>query len=103
MLSAYVNYPNAHISVHSAAGCASIQQQRKTDQRVVQLDPRTLSGELLKFEEEHRFASEQRLNDMWLLVNFGDIEFERAVVEHVRKVLARRYKPFAQVEVSSHC
>lgn len=35
MLSAYINYPNSHVSIHSAADCASIQQQRKANQRKV--------------------------------------------------------------------
>ena len=103
MLSAYINYPNSHVSVHSANDCAHIQQRRKPDQRVVRLDPRTLSAELLKFESEYRFASEQRLNDMWLQLDFSDAAFERAVVEHIRKLLARRYTPFSRVAVSSHC
>lgn len=103
MLSAYINYPNAHVSIHSAADCTTIQQQRKADQRLVRLNPRSLSGELLKFESEYRFASEQRLNDMWLELDFGDAEFERALVEHIRKCLARRYTPLSRVNVSAHC
>lgn len=40
---------------------------------------------------------------MWLQLDFGDSEFERALVEHIRKLLARRYTPLSRVKVSTHC
>jgi hypothetical protein len=104
MLTAYINYPNAHVTIHAALDCANIQQQDKQDQRVIRLSTETLSPELARFEaKEYRFGSDQSTNDMWLYVDFSDAQFERAVVEHIRRILAQYYSPFARVRIDEHC
>ena len=104
MLSAYINYPNAQVTVHRDGSCASVRQRNKEGQRTVRLNIRTLSSELGKFSDKaYRFASEADLNDMWLDVDFNDETFERSVVDYVRSLLGQHYKPFAGVKVSGHC
>lgn len=104
MLAAYINYPNPHITIHSNAGCATIQQQHKQGQRLIRLNVKTLCEELERFAEKHyRFGAEQGTNDMWLYVEFLDSAFERAVVEYVRKLLTTHYSPFGRITVSEHC
>jgi hypothetical protein len=104
MIQAYINYPNPHVRIHARDSCSTIQQQRKERQRVVELTPRTLSEELLRFQSKHyRFSAEKSINDMWLRVEFGDEEFEVAIVQHIRNILAQWYRPFANVPVDTHC
>lgn len=104
MLRAYINYPNAQVTVHTDSSCASVRQQKKEGQRTVRLSVRSLSSELGKFSDKaYRFASEADFNDMWLEVDFNDQNFERAVVDYVRLLLAQHYKPFAGVKVTGHC
>jgi len=104
MLKAYINYPNPHITLHGGGGCGSVQQQRKSGQRVVRLDVGSLSTELNRFvKKEYRFGADPETNDMWLELNFGDSAFEKAVVEYVRTLLSQHYTPFARIKVDQHC
>lgn len=104
MLNVYLNYPNPRVTVHRNERCSSIQKHQKPGQRVVRLDVACLSVELKKFEEQHyMFAADAANNDMWLEVDFGDAEFERAVVQYVKNVLAAHYTPFGPVTITPHC
>ena len=104
MLKAYINYPNAQVTVHRDLNCTSVRQQDKAGQRSVRLNGSNLSMELSKFSNRtYHFASETEHNDMWIEVDFGDENFELAVVDHIRWRLAVHYKPFVNARVSEHC
>ncbi len=104
MISTYINYPNRKFSAHFDPGCASIRSHEKQGQRVVELNHQSVSRELLKFaKDEHKFASEKDFNDMWLVVDFDDAEFERDVVNHIWRLLAKRYTPFRGINIDEHC
>ena len=104
MLSAYINYPNAQVTVHRDSSCATVRQRNKQGQRTVRLNIRSLSSELGHFSDKtYRFASEADLNDMWLELDFRDAHFERALLDYVRLLLAQHYKPFATARVGEHC
>jgi hypothetical protein len=104
MLTAYLNYPNPHVTIHTDNGCATIQQQHKQNQRVIRLNQKTLSAELERFENKYyRFGADQETNDMWLYVDFLNPTFERAIVEYVRSLLGVHYSPFSRVTINEHC
>jgi hypothetical protein len=104
MLLAYINYPNPHVTIHANLTCSSVKKHDKENQRVVHLKVSSLSRELGNFEKkEYQFGATPEINDMWLKVDFDDFEFERAVVEYVRKILSRHYTPFARVKIKQHC
>lgn len=104
MLTAYINYPNAHVTIHATKDCSNVQQQRKSEQRVAKLNIATASEELRRFEaKDYRFGADQRTNDMWLFVDFSDPQFERAVVGYIHRILARHYLPFSRIHVNEHC
>lgn len=104
MISVYINYPNRKFSVHFDLGCGSIRAHRKVDQRKVRLNHESVSVELLKFVNgEYKFASEKEFNDMWLSADFDDADFERDIVDHVWKLLARKYSPFRGIDIDEHC
>jgi hypothetical protein len=104
VLRAYLNYPNAKVSVHGDLACGHIEQAHKLEQRSISLRHGTLGAELARFVGgEHQFASHSGANDMWLDVEFGDPEFEEAMVRHIHRLLAARYKPFQNCVVERHC
>jgi hypothetical protein len=44
-----------------------------------------------------------KVNDMWLEIDIGNLDFERAIVDYVQIVLAQHYFPFANIKVDQHC
>jgi hypothetical protein len=103
VIHAYVNYPNARVSLHGTS-CGHIQQAQKSDQRRLRLDDASIATELQKFSSgQYAFASHAAANDMWLDVEFDDSAFEEAVVRHIHRLLSRRYKPFGACSVEWHC
>ncbi len=104
MLMAYVNYPNPKVSVHHDPSCGSIQKMGKQGQRLVRIDPATISVELGRFSsKEHTFAANPAGNDMWLEIDFGDADFETAVLGYVHRLIGRHYSPLARVGIENHC
>jgi hypothetical protein len=104
MVKVYINYPNPHISLHRKAGCGNIRQQQKAGQRIVHLNIASLSAELKRFKaRDYRFGADAQTNDMWLEIDFNDPEFERAVIEYIRRLLAEHYTPFRRVVIETHC
>lgn len=104
MLTAYINYPNPHITIHADTSCSRIMQHSNASHRIISLDRHSLSGELERFaSKEHRFASESAFNDMWLRLDFGDVDFERAIVSHIRSLVGQHYKPLRTAQISDHC
>lgn len=104
MIRVYINYPNPHITIHANTTCGSLHQQHKENQRAVSINRSTLSAELMRFsEKDYRFGAQVENNDMWLAVDLDDSAFEHAVVEYIRKLLARYYSPFGKVAIDQHC
>lgn len=84
MTTAYFNYPNPRIAAHQSPSCGDIQKMGKVGQRSSTLDIDSLSIELRRFETDHyRFASHAGQNDLWLTLDLGDHDFEKAVLEFV--------------------
>ena len=104
MINLYINYPNSKFSVHYDPKCSNIHQQHKSDQRNIIIDHSSLSSEVLKFANcEHKFASEKDYNDMWVFIDLDDLDFERAVTDHIWKLLAKHYSPFRGINIEEHC
>jgi hypothetical protein len=104
MINVYINYPNKKFSVHFDPACGSIRSHDKPEQRVVELNHKRATTELLKFANgQHKFASEKEFNDMWVIVDFDDADFERDVVDHVWRLLAKKYSPFRGINIDEHC
>ena len=104
MTKAYLNYPNPHITLHRNPLCGAVQQMGKSGQRYVRIDTLTISGELQRFQSKHySFAAHAGANDMWIEVDFADADFERALIDYIRRLLGRHYSPFGGAPVSTHC
>lgn len=105
MIMVYLYSPHARISAHRDPNCTAVQQMRKPNQRVYQINNDTISAELRKIQArdgQYQFASTAELNDMWLAVDFQDEVFEKAVVRHVQKLLSLRYESFHNTTVTFH-
>src|SRR5437899_5571731 len=104
MLKIYVNYPNAKVSVHRDPSCGAIQKMAKPGQRLVRIDPTSISAELQRFRAKgYTFAANPAGNDMWLGTDFGDTDFEAAVIAYVHRIIGKHYSRLAQVAIENHC
>lgn len=104
MLQAYFNYPEPDIVVHGDETCLQIGKHKKGRQRTVCININSVSQELGRFAEgKHRFASRAGRNDMWLQIDFGDGDFEEAVLSYVHRLLGRYHSPFARITLKHHC
>ncbi len=104
MVYIYLNYPNPRATLHSDLNCGFVPKPPSKGQRWIRVTPATFEQELAKFRDhEYVFRSEAKFNDMWLEVDFGDKEFERAVGDYLLRVLSTQYTPFSRVVVREHC
>jgi len=104
MLRAYVNYPNPKVRVHHDPLCGEIQKMAKPRQRVVRIDSQSISAELQHFRAKYyTFAANPAGNDIWLEVDFGDTDFEAAVIAYVHHLIGKHYSPLARVAIEEHC
>jgi len=104
MLKAYVNYPNPKVTVHHDPSCAAIQKMAKLSQRLVRINPKTISDELQRFKaKEYAFAANAAGNDMWIEADFGDANFETSVIAYVHHLIGEHYPPLAKVAIGKHC
>lgn len=94
MHSVYINYPNPAFSIRHEQSAKSRMRHPESVTRLFQINPQTASEVLTLFiDGEVNFASTSDINDCWLEVDFGDMEFELAVVKFIQTVLGRRYAP----------
>lgn len=104
MTHAYINYPRGRICIHRDSPCGDVQKGGKEGQRFIRVDIGNFSAEISKFHRsEHRFSSTHESNDMWLLLDLDDLEFELDVVRHVQRLLLSRYSVWRGAEVEVHC
>lgn len=103
MIAVYINYPNKRFSIHRNSAVNEKQISEKVNQRVLKINISNLSDYLMKFKQsKYKFESSQKFNDMWLEINFGNINFEVAVAEYILFLLGKRYKPFRETEPEYH-
>ena len=104
MIKAYINYPNPRVTIHHNPNCPGARVQANQKQRHVLLNADTLSKELNRFgNNKHKFAAEAGLNDVWLVLDFQDAEFEKAVVAFVTRLVGKHYPALSRGELESHC
>jgi hypothetical protein len=104
MLRAYIDYPVPTFTCHLSEDCHFFHRPEAPGHRLVKINTQTVSKELQNFKDGHyRFAAQAGLDSLWLEVDFGDEDFELAVVRHVRTLLMARYSPFETAEVKVHC
>ena len=104
MLFAYLNYPEPDVVRHGDPTCQEIRKHAKAGQRLVRIGVRSISDELLKFATgQYAFGSRPANNDMWIQIDFGDTDFEEAVLQFTLHLVCQRYSRFAGIDVRRHC
>jgi hypothetical protein len=100
----YMNYPNAHITIHEDESCPLVRMHEKEQQRRVKIRPDNREVALSEFEHQHyEFRAEKALNDLWLDVALGSREAEIGLVREIQRILGRRYSRLASAMVNVHC
>ena len=103
MIKAYFNYPDPHVTLHTDQRCPEIGKNKTPNQRHVLVNLTSIASAIQNLSSKSfRFAADPSRNDLWLSVDFGDREFEEAVVEYIRRQFASRYKPFKMVKSERH-
>jgi hypothetical protein len=95
MVTGYINYPNARVTRHSNPNCGNIQSQRKIQQRRILINNTNLQGELQNFRNGfYRFAAVSAYNDMYVLIDLGNINLELQALNNIYQILSQNSKRF---------
>ena len=104
MIKAYLNYNAPQVTLHRNPLCDHAKVGPDERIRHVLLNPDSLSKELARFRNnKHEFTSEPGMNDMWLIFDFQDSEFEAALLTHLKKLVALSNSTIKSCEVQVHC
>ena len=100
----YINYPNPKFSIHHDPLCAEVRKRDKSGQRCIRINIETISTELQNFtNKKYTFNSNAESNDMWLDIEFNDIDFEESLLKYIRRLIGKFYTPFREAELANHC
>jgi hypothetical protein len=104
MIKAYLNSTDARVTIHNNPNCVIARITVNQDQRTVLLNTDSLSRELRRFRNnEYRLLAEAGMNDIWLILDFQDPEFENALASYLKRIVAQRYKTAGSWELQVHC
>ena len=104
MIKAYIDYSDPCITIHRNPLCdhANVGPDQKI--RHLMLNPSSLSKELDRFRNnKHRFAEELYMNDMWLIFDFQDSEFEIALLSYLKKLVGLSNSTIKSCNIEMHC
>jgi hypothetical protein len=104
MIKTYINYSESKITVHRNPLCehANVGPDQKI--RHVLINQGSISKELERFRSgNHRFSDETYMNDMWLIFDFQDSEFELALVRYLQKTAGLSNSTILSSEIQLHC
>lgn len=104
MTHCYINYPRPHMTLHTDLSCSDIGKMAKVKQRKLKVTSVSFTQVLsLLSSDSFRLGSESSINDVWLVLDFGDSEFEEALARYLFRVLSLRYTPLAGSPIKTHC
>jgi hypothetical protein len=104
MIKAYINYPNVNVTVHRNPNCLQAKVGPKQNVRHVIINADNLSEELKRFRSnKHKLATETGMNDIYLILDFGDPVFEEALVGHIKRLIGLNYEEIKNCELLVHC
>ena len=104
MIQVYINYPNPHMTIHKNNNDPVIQAHNAPLQRKKNVTPSSLESVIEDFcSPMFVFRAEQGFNDVWLKIDFGDVNFEIEVAKYLFKILGKRYTPLRGAEIIEHC
>lgn len=103
-MKAYLNYPNPRMTLHGNSTCTEIGKMQKVGQRDVPISRASFTQALNQLTGSgFRLGAQAPVNDVWLTINFDDLQFEEAVARYVHRLLAQRYSRLRAAPVKRHC
>jgi hypothetical protein len=103
-MNVYINYPNRQITIHSMPTCNCIQRSQKPNQRKLEIYVNNCEMPLNDFFGNRiKFESNSDFNDLWLVIDFADRDFEICLVQYLRRLIISHYPSFAGSEIKFHC
>jgi tRNA splicing ligase len=103
-MKAYINYSEPGITIHRFDICDQAKVGPDEKIRHVLLNHGSLSKELDRFRNnKHRFADEPYMNDMWLIFDLEDPEFEMALLIHIKKLIGLTNSTINTCTIEEHC
>ena len=104
MIYVYLDYPNRRATVHCDLNCQHIRQAHKQGQRTAKINLARISDELGKFaDKQYTFASNPSQNDIWLEIEFKDVDFEMGVAAYILRLAGKHYKRFRNLALKTDC
>jgi len=104
MIKAYINYPHVNVTVHRNPNCLQAKVGPKQNVRHIIINADNLSKELKQFRSnKHKLATEPGMNDMYLILDFGDPVFEEALAGHIKRLIGLNYEEIKNCELLIHC
>ena len=104
MIKVYINALAARVTIHNNPNCGAAQIKINEDQRTVLINTDSLSRELRRFRRnEYRFVAEAGMNDLWLILDFQDGEFENALANYLKRLVGERLETAGNWDVRTHC
>ena len=89
----YLNYPSNVATIHKNIKCNSIQAREKPAQRTIEINVNNLSSVLDDFKKElYPLGSTASNNDLWISLDFGNEQFEEAVIKFIVSILQNTRK-----------
>lgn len=101
MTKAYFNSPNSRVTIHGTA-CGFASKARTAGQRRVLISRRAID-EGLDDLSRMPFRAEAKFNDVWIVVDLDDPDFEEALIRYIRAMLGKRYKRIRESRLTRHC
>jgi tRNA splicing ligase len=103
-MKAYIHYGERSITAHTFEICDNAKVGPEEKIRHVLLNQGSLSKELDRFRSnKHQFSEEPFKNDMWLIFDFQDSEFEMALLVYIQKLIGLSNEVIKNCEVTVHC
>ena len=104
MIKAYINYNDSRITIHRNPLCDNANVGPDQKIRHVMINPNSISKELDRFRKgKHRFSEELYMNDMWLIFDCQDSEFEMALVSYLKKIAGLSNSTIESSKIQVHC
>ena len=104
MIHVYFNYQHYQIITHHDPDCAQRTFAQMPHQRLLRVNAATVSQTITALAaNEHPFSTALGQQTLWLQIDFGDHDFERALQRYALRLLARHYPRFYHISVTSHC
>jgi hypothetical protein len=92
------------MTLHGDSKCTEIRKLHKYGQRDEKINQASFSQALGNLTGRgFRLGAQASVNDVWLIIDFNDADFEGAVAKYILRILSQRYSRLGGASVQRHC